>query len=290
MNNTRFRIPYVEFYITNVCNLACTGCNRFNNYNFRGYQNWNDYAEQYEQWAKIVDIDSMAILGGEPLLNPSFMSWLHGVSTLWPNRLLRIISNGFQLNRVPGLYQLLKDNPKIELWIGIHNKKHKKEIIGILEEFCTGDLKLEFHGENQYQQNLKVTDANGVKITIEHNWWFHQGAIINDAGVQRLHASDPDKAHKNCHMKTCHHFIRGKLYKCGVVALLPEYDQQHTFDLTAEDRELMLSYQPLTLEHSHDQKKIFIQNLKNPIPQCQFCPEEYHGDQIAAEKKKDLPK
>jgi hypothetical protein len=32
-------------------------------------------------------------------------------------------------------------------------------------------------------------------------------------------------------------------------------------------------------------KNDFIKNLKNPIPQCKFCPEEYHGDQIFALEK-----
>ena len=30
----------------------------------------------------------------------------------------------------------------------------------------------------------------------------------------------------------------------------------------------------------------FIENIKNPIPQCKFCPEVYHGEQIFALEKK----
>lgn len=36
------RLDYMEFYITNVCNLTCTGCNRFNNYKFKGFQRWTE--------------------------------------------------------------------------------------------------------------------------------------------------------------------------------------------------------------------------------------------------------
>ena len=46
------RLNYMEFYITNVCNLTCTGCNRFNNYKFKGFQRWADYKEEYTQWSK----------------------------------------------------------------------------------------------------------------------------------------------------------------------------------------------------------------------------------------------
>ena len=82
----KLHIPYVEFYIINVCNLACAGCNRFNDYNFTGYQRWSDYASVYQQWAEQVDVGSIGILGGEPLLNPTFMDWVQGINQLWPGR------------------------------------------------------------------------------------------------------------------------------------------------------------------------------------------------------------
>jgi len=281
----KLRIPYAEFYITNVCNLACPGCNRFNNYDFRGYQRWDDYKEQYSQWAQEIDIGSIGILGGEPMLNPSFMQWVEGIAALWPNRRIRIISNGFHLNKVKGLYELCLKNKNIQLWIGIHNKQHKRQIFSKVTDFLKGPVQFEFNQDNFYQQYHWVTDANSVKVKIEYNWWFHQGAIVDQDGVQTLHNSDPEKAHNICHMKTCHHFIRGQLYKCGVVALLPEYDQQHKFALSLSDRELLNSYQPLSVE---DSKAEFVAKLNDPIPQCKFCPESYNGQQIYAQLKKDL--
>ena len=62
-----YKLPYVEFYITNVCNLNCTNCNRFNNYAFAGHQRWADNKEFYQQWAEILDVQEISILGGEPL-------------------------------------------------------------------------------------------------------------------------------------------------------------------------------------------------------------------------------
>ena len=42
-DDPRTFIPNIEFYITNVCNIACPQCNRFNNWNFKGHQIWKDY-------------------------------------------------------------------------------------------------------------------------------------------------------------------------------------------------------------------------------------------------------
>ena len=276
-------LDYCEFYITNVCNLACPGCNRFNNYKFKGTQRWEDYADVYAQWAKEISVDHMGVLGGEPLLNVDIMAWLEGLTDLWPDTYIKVVTNGYYLNKVKGLYDFLVKQPKVKLWVGIHNESHKPMITGIIDEFLQGPLQYEYNNDNPYQQYAWIDDANGVRIKLEYNWWFHQGALIPDDAGFKLHNSDVETAHAICHSKTCHHFVRGKLYKCGVVALLPEFAEQHALDISEEDRQLMMSYKPLTIDDVD--KQGFIDNLPNSLAQCKFCPEKYHGIQIFAEEK-----
>ena len=282
---SKLTLNYAEFYITNVCNLACDGCNRFNNYKFTGFQRWEDYASDYEVWSKKIDIRFIGLLGGEPLLNPTCRDWIIGLRKLWPVSTVKVVTNGFHLNKVDGLYDMIRRDRRIELWVGVHNKQHKKEIYDILNEFMVSPLKTEFNGDNKYLQYATVTDANGVRIKVEYNWWFHQGSLIPGEQGFRLHTSDPIKAHDNCSMKECHHFIKGKLYKCGVVGVLPEFSEQHKMILDGEERELMLGYKPLTVNDDSDTFIEFFNNLTNPIEQCKFCPEKYHGDQIYSSKK-----
>jgi organic radical activating enzyme len=279
------RLDYVEFYITNVCNLTCEGCNRFNNYKFKGYQRWDDHKEIYKEWGKELRVNNIAILGGEPLLNPDFTKWLTGIQNIWPDSRIEIVTNGYRLNYIKGLYDQLNDNKNLWLNVGIHNKQSKKLILENIKNFLVEPLRFEYNQQNKYGQFLYITDANNVKIKVEYNWWFHQGALIKEENKFGLHQSDVKKAHDICHMKTCHHFIEGKLYKCGVVALLPKFAEQFQLQLSAEDKELMLNYVPLTIKNSIDEKKDFIQNLKNSIPQCKFCPEQYNGKQIYAIEK-----
>ena len=278
----------VEFYITNVCNLTCQGCNRFNNYKFSGFQKWTDLESVYTKWAEQLRLTGIGILGGEPLLNPEYMLWLQGLRTLWPNSTITTTTNGYRLNQVKGLYDyMLAHKTNTFLSVGIHNKKSKSLIMDNIEKFLTGPIHYEFDSENQYRVHMILTDANGVQLKVEHNWWFHQGAIIKQDNTLTLHQSDVTKAHDICHMKTCHHFIRGELYKCGVVAVLPEFDQQHLLTLSTADRELMLSYRPLNITDSDVVKQQFVNNLTQPIDQCRFCPEQYNGDQIFALQKND---
>lgn len=287
--NKKFQIPYLEFYITNVCNLTCQGCNRFNNYKFSGFQRWADYKEVYARWAKELTINTISILGGEPLLNPDFMQWFRGVKELWADSMLGVVTNGYRLNKVDGLYEfVLEHKENIQLSIGIHNKLHKQLIVNNVKSFLKEPIQFDFNNDNIYQEYMWVTDANGVKLKIEYNWWFHQGALIKDTDAMKftLHQSDVKKAHDICHSKTCHHFMNGKLYKCGAVALFPEFAKQYEIVLSPEDQELMIGYQPMTIDHTDQQKQEFLNNLPNAIPQCRFCPEEYRGKQIFAEEKK----
>jgi hypothetical protein len=80
--------------------------------------------------------------------------------------------------------------------------------------------------------------------------------------------------------------MHGKLYKCGAVALFPEFDQQHHFDLSPSDRQLLESYRPLSITDNFEFKQQFIADLPNPIAQCRYCPEVYCGTKIFAEEKK----
>ena len=108
-----------------------------------------------------------------------------------------------------------------------------------------------------------------------------------------VHDSDPIKAHEICYEKHNHHFIKGKLYKCNVTGVLPEFYKQFHVVLSDEDKALMHGYKPLTVTDSDATMEVFIDALKNEVPQCKFCPEFLHAfnlqpstQKIKIEKKK----
>ena len=279
----------IEFYITNVCNLTCEGCNRFNNYSFAGWQKWSDYEAVYEKWAEYVDIDKIVILGGEPLLNPDILEWVYGINRIF-KRNVQILSNGTRLNNVKGLYEALQVNGN---WMGIswHNPDTINEFEAEVHKFLRGNIiKVEKDDpRNKFGADIVWSDENNVSIPLWIQWDFYDSAIRRDeTGKFTLHNSRPEVAHNSCGFRIHknYHFIKGKLYKCGPAALFPEFDQQHHFDISDADREILYSYVPLSADEYPERGAEFLANIGNQLSMCKFCPEslEYKNRLFAVSK------
>jgi organic radical activating enzyme len=334
------QLAYVEFYITNVCNLNCTNCNRYNNFAFSGHDLWKTHEADYEQWARQITFPRIGILGGEPLANPDFINWLSGIARLWPDSQIEIVTNGSLLMKKPGLYEkLLEYAPRVILEVNSHNQSEIQKLHQILDQFLTGPVSkqliepvrdwrasyqsvkdeswpacdtpegftdlplhiqtecLDVHGldpwhwinpDNHPYQSW--TDANGITANIRSSWMFYEPAVRFDPETQKLSLqnSDPDKAVAVCNMKACHHFISGKLYKCGAVGILPRFLEQFHLDISQEDLSLLKSYEPAQADWSEEKIKSFVRELREErsIPQCKFCPESVSPIEIFSGTKK----
>lgn len=272
----------LEFYITNVCNLTCSGCNRYNNYKFRGTQSWADAEPVLKKWSKLIDIRHPVILGGEPLLNPDIVEWMTGLRRLWPRWSgVQIQTNGTRIDRVPGLYEALQDGN----WIGIsiHNPADRDAIFEAVHRFLKQPVRETADTSHPVGSDYQFYDANNRYV---HAWMsgkFVQSNIRElPNGRFGLYNSDPERAHETCTYRRFknYHMINGKIYKCGPAALMPEFDQQYNFDISDSDREILYGYQPLTVDSFDQQGEEFFRNIDNVIAQCKFCPEHYEYKEI----------
>lgn len=296
----KIRIPSVEFYITNVCNLTCEGCNRFNNLKFRGWQDWNEYADVYREWGKHVDLDKIVILGGEPLLNPSLTDWIKGLHNIWkklPDKdaavPIQILTNGTRLGYFDDLYDFCSDNAT---WIGVslHHEKYKEELFDNIRKFFK-NRPYKFYESETGQAGVTgghySFETPLVKVAVWRQTHFTQNSLkTNPAGKFTLYNSSPQIAHGACNFAKhkVYHFIKGKLYKCGPVALFPELDEQFGLELSPEDRALINAYQPYTLDNIEQFKDDFLGHIDQVIPQCKFCPENFTYHELKFMPKKTI--
>lgn len=278
------RLKYAEIYITNVCNYSCTHCQSFNNYAFKGHQRWDDYKSEYELLSQKLNIDVIQLIGGEPTLNPDFYKWLKGVSKLWPNSKLQIATNGTALDKITDeVYNILIKN-KGTLWITCHDIKLYDRFIDFIKTFL--DEIVSDTGEQPTRKVSRIfVDKNGVQVILDWTQTFRSSAVdlVNNQLTMKYN-SDPVHAHKICGFKNCHQINKGKLYKCPLVSVLPDFLDQFNVEASKEDKALAYSYKPMT---HNDNVKEFVDTLANYIPQCKFCPTNYDEsyDFIGTDKK-----
>ena len=288
---SKYVFDRLEFYITNVCNLTCNGCNRYNNYKFSGFWPWADAEPVIRAWAEKIDVKHPVILGGEPLLHPDIVPWINGLREIFPNYSgVQVQSNGTRIDCVRGLYDALE--PHTGNWIGIsiHNPDDREEIFTRIRNFLNRYPVTETQDPEHWMgSDYQFVDANKVFV---HAWMsnkFVQSNII-ELGNDRytLYSSDPEQAHENCTFRRFknYHMIRGKIYKCGPAALMPEFDQQYTFEISTEDRQLLNSYTALSLDNYDAFGEEWLKNIDQVIPQCKFCPESYEYKPITFSDRK----
>lgn len=271
------RLKKIEFYINNTCNLSCSGCNRFNDLHFKGWQSWDDYKDDYTLWAKYLSIDEIVILGGEPLLNPTLPQWIKGIQQLWPKATIQILTNGTYLDRVKGIYELC--GVSIGTWIGVsvHEETDFDIMIEQAHKFLRAPVKeLKLDKSDYWMGGADKTfiDENEVIVRLYKQTDFMRNALL--PGKEKrftLHNNQPELAHSNCGFAQHknYHFIKGKMYKCGPVALFPELDDQFDLELSDDDKQLIRSYKPLSAQTFGTESDEFFSTLDNVIPQCKFC-------------------
>jgi hypothetical protein len=243
------------------------------------------------------------ILGGEPFLNPTLSEWVTGINQAF-NRPVQILTNGTRLHKNPDFYDVIfasnqrlgQDSWKNWIGVSVHNSLEIDKYIKHIRSF----LKHPITESTGVGADYTFIDRNRVQIRVWIQDQFYQSSIrqqptvwVNNEpqpGRYTLHNNDPFFAHEACGFAIWknYHMIRGRLYKCGPVALMPEFDLQHDLDISPEDKKLLHSYRSLSAWDYPALGESFFAELDNQLPQCKFCPvqEQMQSKQIFAVQKK----
>jgi hypothetical protein len=278
------KVTYVEFYITNVCNMTCGDCRSFNNFNFKGHYEFD--LEMYQAWADKVDVESYNILGGEPLLHPRLQEWLEGPRRLWPGAFAKIDTNGTHITKVKNLHQLLVDN-QYSLCINMHNPGKRAELdlaiaqaFGPCQEVDKTDPRIHFSRtdsvalSNRSDMSIYMITELGLTLEIRPTTAFQptpasstnwKQLLDGTGSIESIYLGNAELSHSTCVGKTCHVMRDGQFYKCALVATLPEFLEQKKIQWPDER---LYDYQPLTADTFTYEG---YQQMQNTIPQCAFC-------------------
>lgn len=275
------RLEFVEFYVTNMCNLSCNGCNRFSNLKLSGYEDWKKYRNDYKNFSQYVDVSEVSVLGGEPTMHPAINDILIDLRSWFPNKRIRLVTNGLLLNKIKNLKETIINN-KITLDINIHNKSLRLKIYNNLLDF-TKISKIKFKWNKgsvgQYIANFLFEGVTHMIYLSNH---FNQNSLGHPV-EQKLkpYTSDPALAWKACYTK-CPTIAEGKIFKCPVSHTMPVAIRQKNYiEYTEKQKELIDSFPYFKCnEIQNVTEKEFNVLMHQQISQCSLCPEKYFSHPI----------
>jgi len=269
-----YHLSELSVYITDSCALSCSGCISFNNYALGGHLELTDAVrERISTWARLVTVDRLYIIGGEPLSHPDLASWQQLVQTLWPQSRWTIVTNG---------QGLASRSAEVQSWIE-----------------AGWDLEVSSHSKQDYLQALAWWQSLTQDFIepVEHQvlrdhmgethyWLDHAGGAVMQIGLRDQFYTPTHQvlageitwpklmsarsSHRSCPAKNCTHLVDGKMYSCPVQATVPRLAERYTVSgpagaLAQQD----LGYDPLA--KNRQTLSTWMALLNQPKSQCSLC-------------------
>ena len=184
--NKKIILPYLEYHIVDHCNLKCNNCLHFCNLiDDEIFFDTEEIRQDLEELAKKVEIGTIRILGGEPLLHPNIDIFLKDTRRIFPNAFIVLVTNGTLLwKQKETFWEAVREN-NITISISLYP---------ILKNRIK-DMKLLFK-----EHNVPTYGINYIPI-------FHKQ--LNESGN-----SAPNKSFKKCYSKEFINLYKHKLYQC----------------------------------------------------------------------------
>lgn len=271
------KTDFIEFHITETCNLVCSGCTRFNNLGLRGHEDWDKHKEDYKKFAQHIEVNRADILGGEPLQHPQITTIMKDMRNFFPDTSISIWTNGLLLDKIPNLKNAVLEN-NIRLQISVHHKKFRKAIVKNIKSLFDDDGKFLRNGITTAIKGYHKFDfqsSNGMKhrIRLSENFWQNS---LNDPYKLEPYESDADLAWKACENR-CPTVAHGKFHKCPISHCMPvAVRQRNDIKINDKQRSLIDSFPYIECKDidkvSEEQWRKFLQEK---IDQCSLCPEKY---------------
>ena len=204
-------------------------------------------------WSSRVQPIHFSFLGGEPLLNPDLIEFLHQGRALLPDARLRLVTNGLLLPRWKMLGPALHETRTL-LTVSLHSR----------------DPKYSRAMTSRLSHAVAASRAHGFALDIRNcldNWYRpHLGY---GASMTPFTDGNPVASWNACSSRNCVTIERNKLWKCPPLAHLPRVAERFSLDKNPAWAKY-LSYKPLTIDATDEELKAFFS--RGPEAFCGMCP------------------
>lgn len=244
----------MELHVSHACNLACESCSHYSNHAHKGNLALETAAEWMAPWSRRLEIEEFSILGGEPTINPQLCALIELTRRYFTRTRIRVVTNGFFLDRHPDLGRTLKRIGNSYLAMSIHH-----DAPDYRERIAPALALLE-----RWRHDLGLA----VQFWNSNTAWTRRYRGFGDAMLP-FEDGQPRQSWEICPAKTCKQLHQGKLWKCAPLAYLGM--QEAKFNLSEQWRPY-LGYQPLAADCTDAELDAFL--AREDEPECAMCSAE----------------
>jgi hypothetical protein len=245
-------IGNLEIHLVHSCNLTCESCSHYSNQGHKGTLSLEEADRWMNLWNRRLSPKTFSLVGGEPTIHPQLAEFVSRARRNWPAAELRLVTNGFFLNRHPTLPLVLKDDPNACLYLSIHHDapEYQEKLRPILE-LLSGWVK---------EHGIRVAIYNSYK-----NWTRRYKGF--GSAMEPFEDGQPRRSWENCPARYCRQLFEGKIWKCAPLAYLKLQDAKYHL---SEKWQTYLHYQPLEPGCSDEDLHRFFDREEEP--HCGMCP------------------
>jgi hypothetical protein len=245
-------IRNLEVHVAHSCNLACESCTHYSNQNHKGLLDLDEAERWFMAWNRRVQPSVFSLLGGEPTVHPRLADFVTLSRRCWPEAQLRIVTNGFLLDRHPDLPKRMAEAGNARLFLSVHHSSQAyadrlAPVVALLRRWA---------GEH----------GTSISAYPSTKWWKRTYKGFG-AEMEPFEDDQPRSSWENCMARYCPQIFEGKIWKCGPLAYL---GMQHAKYGLSDKWRPYLAYRPLEPECSDDELAAFFAREEEAA--CRMCP------------------
>ena len=228
------QIRYIEFHISDSCNLNCQGCIHFSSLAApNSLVPFEDVEYDLQRLRKIVEhIEIIRVMGGEPLLNSDWHRYIALVRRLYPYTDLRLATNGLLIGKLTEEDLAFLDEMDVRVDITPY-----KPLFNKVEEIA--------HSLNEA----------GVRIHITAPAFTFRSCLRLSGGI------DANLNRTTCGAR-CFNVYKGHMAPCPIMMYIKSFNQYFHTKLP-EEQPIDLS-EPMSFD-------TFMQKMHRPMKLCAYC-------------------
>lgn len=273
MHPKAYQLPELTFYITDSCSLSCEGCVTYNELALKdGVLSVGGAAlERMDTWARLLDVEHILVIGGEPLSHPELNTWLDYIREKWPHaERYTVVTNGELLpSMTESVMSWMEQGWDFE--VSSHSPE-AYEAIGLWWEDLASQL------EVKPLRQVKFEDGEETQYFMDHNGrpliqlgqrysFYPRRYTTHEDHIEWLGLTDYRLSHADCPGKACTHLVNGIMYRCPVQATIPRLNAQFRVEGTEGLAEQDLGFDPL----KGGNLSAWMRDLDKPQRQCSLC-------------------